>query len=101
MRTAGLPYFRKTYGKIDTDMAAGQSLTFTINTNFEVASYSGSKSLVITTLESFGASNDTLGTSYIVIGSISLFVGILLALKRFLIPRPLGDIRVLKWTHVI
>jgi len=101
MRTAGLPYFRKTYGKIDTDILAGQSLTFNINTNFEVASFSGSKALVVTTLESFGATNDTLGESYIVIGCISLVVGILLALKRLLNPRPLGDIRALKWTHII
>lgn len=101
MRTAGLPFFRKTYGKIDADIVAGQSLTFNINTNFEVVSFSGSKSLVVTTLESFGATNGTLGESYIAIGCISLLVGILLALKRLLIPRPLGDIRVLKWSHII
>lgn len=101
MRTAGLPYFRKTYGKIDTDIDAGQSLTFQINTNFEVASFSGSKALVVTTLESYGAANDALGIAFMTIGCISLFFGIFLAIKRIYDPRPLGDIRVLKWTHTI
>jgi hypothetical protein len=101
MRTAGLPYFRKTYGKIDTDISAGQTLSFQINTNFEVASFSGSKALVVTTLESYGATNDALGIAFITIGCISLFVGIFLAIKRTVDPRPLGDIRVLKWTHTI
>jgi len=97
MRTAGLPYFRKLYGKIDTDVAAGDTMTFSIATNFEVSSFGGSKSLVLTTLAEFGGKNIALGSSYIVIGSISLFLGILFAAKRCINPRPLGDIKSLDW----
>ena len=50
MRTAGLPNFRKLYGKIDSDFAQGDVLSFNLTLNFEVASYSGSKSLIVTTL---------------------------------------------------
>ena len=97
MRTAGLPYFRKLYGKIDTDIKAGDSMTFSVATNFEVSSFGGSKTLVLTTLAEFGGKNIALGSSYIVIGSISLFLGVLFAAKRCISPRPLGDIKSLDW----
>lgn len=97
MRTAGLPYFRKLYGKIDTDVSAGDSMTFSIATNFEVTSFGGSKSLVLTTLAEFGGKNIALGSAYVVIGSISLFIGILFVLKRCINPRQLGDIKSLNW----
>jgi hypothetical protein len=45
MRTAGLPTFRKLYGKINKDIPAGSTITFTVNANFEVASFSGKKYL--------------------------------------------------------
>lgn len=97
MRTAGLPYFRKLYGKIDTDISAGDSLTFDVATNFEVSSFGGRKALVLTTLAEFGGKNVALGRSYIAIGAISLFIGLLFVAKRTLNPRPLGDIKSLRW----
>lgn len=100
MRTAGLPYFRKLYGKIDADMSPGDTLTFDVTTNFEVTSFGGSKSLVVTTLADFGGKNSALGNSYIIIGVVSIFMGLLFGAKRCLNPRPLGDIRVLGWTSV-
>jgi hypothetical protein len=50
MRTAGLPQFRKLYGKVLTstggeDIPAGTTLSFTVNANFEVSSFSGKKYL--------------------------------------------------------
>jgi len=98
MRTAGLPYFRKLHGKIDSDFVAGQNVTFNVELNFEVNSFGGSKSLVLTTLAEFGGKNIALGRSYLIIGGISLFVGIVFALKRIIKPRPLGDIRQLQWS---
>ncbi len=97
MRTAGLPSFRKLYGKIDSDFKAGDSLAFDLTLNFEVTSYGGSKSLVITNLGATGSKSTALGNSYIVIGTLSLAVGVMFALKRLIKPRPLGDIRELSW----
>ncbi len=97
MRTAGLPNFRKYYGKIDTDIAAGDSITFNITTNFEVQSYGGSKALVLTNLANFGAKNYALGNSYIVIGVYALVLGLIFMFKRVYAPRKLGDIKALKW----
>mmetsp|Transcript_26847 Transcript_26847/g.36984 ORF Transcript_26847/g.36984 Transcript_26847/m.36984 type:complete len:368 (-) Transcript_26847:49-1152(-) len=99
MRTAGLPNFRKLYGKIDSDFNEGDTLSFNITLNFEVASYDGSKSLVITTLGYNGSASTALGNAYIIVGVLSLLVGCALLSKRLLFPRPLGDIRALDWVH--
>ena len=93
MRTAGLPHFRKLYGRINSDVSSGDTFVFDITTNFEVVSISGSKALVLTTLADYGGQNYALGKSSIIIGAASLFVGLIFALKRILNPRPLGDIR--------
>lgn len=45
MRTAGLPTFRKLYGRIDQDIPAGTALSFAINPGFEVVSFGGKKHL--------------------------------------------------------
>lgn len=97
MRTAGLPSFRKLYGKIDSDFEAGDTLAFDMTLNFEVLSYGGTKTLVVTNLGSLGAKSLVLGNAYIFFGALSLVIGMILALKRIIKPRPLGDIRELAW----
>lgn len=97
MRTAGLPTFRKLYGKIHHDLKSGDTLSFDMDLNFEVDSFDGSKALVISTLGDFGGKNSFLGISYIVVGSISLLLGVLFAFKQAINPRQLGDTRFLGW----
>lgn len=45
MRTAGLPSFRKLYGRIDQTIPAGTQLSFLVNPGFEVVSFGGKKRL--------------------------------------------------------
>ena len=97
MRTAGLPQFRKLYGIIDTDVFAGEELAFGIRTNFEVASFEGTKKIILTTLADFGNQNYALGNTAIIIGSISLAIGIIFAIKQIVSPRPVGDLKILNW----
>lgn len=97
MRTAGLPQFRKLYGIITEDVKKGEVIVFNIITNYEVASFRGSKKIILTTLADFGNRNYALGNSAIIIGTLSLAVGIFFAAKRVISPRSLGDIRVLNW----
>lgn len=97
MRTAGLPTFRKLYGKIDKSLDKGDELTFNLNLNFEVNSFDGSKAIVISNLGQFGGKNSFLGISYIVVGSVSLLLGLLFLLKQKISPRQLGDTRYLGW----
>lgn len=97
MRTAGLPTFRKLYGKVNKDIPAGSTITFTVNANFEVASFSGKKYLILSTVSWFGGKNDFLGISYIVVGSICLALAVAFAAKQMICPRKLGDTRYLGW----
>jgi hypothetical protein len=98
MRAAGLPTFRKLYGKINNDFKKGDKLAFHINANFEVDSFDGSKSIVISTIGQFGGKNSFLGVSYIVVGSVSFLLAFLFGIKQIVSPRQLGDTRYLGWS---
>jgi len=97
MRTASLPTFRKLYGTIDTDFNKGDIITFEITSNFDVSSFSGSKSLVISTISIYGGKNSYLGVAYIVVGSFSLFLGLLFGIRSYFNRRPFGDPDILHW----
>ena len=99
MRTAGLPTFRKLYGRIHSDFKTNEKLSFHINNNFEVLSFDGKKSLVISTIGSFGGKNSFLGIAYIVVGSVCLLLTVLFGLKQMIYPRDLGDARYLGWNN--
>ena len=98
MRTAGVPEFRRLYGVFDTSVSAGDVIVFTVTNNFEVLTFGGSKSLVLTTHNAYGGQNYSIAYSYFAVGALALVVGIFLKWKRSVDPRPLGDIRVLYWT---
>lgn len=93
MRNAGLPTFRKLYRKIDKTLAAGKKLKITIENNYDVASFSGSKYLVLSTSSWLGGKNNFLGYAYIVVGALCMLVAILFAIKHFMCGRPLGDMK--------
>lgn len=100
MRTAGLPTFRKLYGKVTSSTGGfdkGQTLTFTLLANYEISSFSGSKALVISTVGDFGGVNPYLGIGFIVVGILCLFFGFLFLVKYLLSPRELGDKKLLNW----
>jgi hypothetical protein len=97
MRTAGLPTFRKLYGKISTDLKKGDVVSFSVNNNFNVDSFSGKKSLVISTVSWFGGKNPFLGQSYIVVGAICIALAVVFGVKHMVSPRKLGDTKYLVW----
>ncbi|CAK4622758.1 hypothetical protein LEN26_020912 [Aphanomyces euteiches] len=99
MRTAGLPNFRKLYGRIDTDLAAGTTLEFLVSSNFVVSAFEGKKSLVLSTTSWFGGRNPFLGVAYITVGSLCMVLSILFFAKHKLSPRKLGDTRYLVWKN--
>jgi hypothetical protein len=98
MRPAALSTFRKLYGKIDGDFKTGNKLVFTVDANFEVDSFSGSKSLLISNLGEFGGKNSFLGIAYCVVGSISLMFALLFVVKQTVGPRAKADPTLLNWT---
>lgn len=97
MRTAALPKFRKLYGWIDNDIPKGTNLTFTISANWEVTSFKGKKSLVVTTTNIFGGKNDYLGNSFLGMAGICIGLGVLFGLKHKFYPRLLADRKYLRY----
>lgn len=98
MRTAALPKFRKLYGKIAGPLKKGQVLTFNVNSKFDVRSFGGSKSIIISTISSIGGKNNYVGTSFIVVGSLAFLLTALFVVKHMTSERRrLGDTNLLRW----
>jgi len=97
MRTAALPTFRKLYGVIETDIPAGTELTFTVENNFLVDSFDGTKGLVLSTTSWFGGRNPFLGIAYAAVGACCVALGLAFFAKHRHSPRKLGDTRYLVW----
>lgn len=98
MRSAGLPNFRKLYGKIDSDFKEGDEIIFRVDLNYEVNSFDGKKFLVVTNMSNIGTKNRSLGNAFFLSGILALALGCMFSVKRMLFPRPHGDIRQLAWS---
>lgn len=97
MKSAALPKFRKLYAKIDHDFKKNDILSIDITANYEVESFSGSKTLILTTLNSFGGKNPYLGIAFIIVGVVTFIFGLLFSLKQLISPRKLADPSFLHW----
>jgi len=97
MRTAGLPTFKKLYAQINTQLNTGDNITFTITEMFQVSSFSGTKSLVLSTASWIGGQNTFLGLAYIIVGGVSLLLAIVFWIKECVSPRTLGDMKYFNW----
>ena len=76
MRTAGLPNFKKLYGRIDQDMLEGE-YKVSIKNSYDVSDFGGSKSFVLSTTNYFGGTNYFLAICYIVVGILCVLFGII------------------------
>lgn len=91
MRVAGLPNFRKLYGQNkDNDLPKG-NYTIQIVDRFDVESFGGTKSIIISNVSAFGGKNPFLGIGYMVVGALSLLLGLIFLVKNMVKPRKLGD----------
>ncbi|KAG7092198.1 hypothetical protein E1B28_008566 [Marasmius oreades] len=99
MRTAGLPTFTKLYFRNDNETMAKGRYRMTIDLNFPVLPYKGTKSIVISTVSWVGGKNPFLGWAYV--GAAALFVLLaIVGLVRHLVkPRRLGDMSLLSWNR--
>lgn len=79
MRTASLPTFRKLYGRISGPFTSGQTIIFDIVANYEVKSFGGTKSLLLSSVGSFGGKNRFIGEMLLSSGVIFLIFGVLVA----------------------
>ena len=91
MRVAALPTFRKLYGWINQPIANGTVLTFQITNNWEVGTFEGRKSLVITNTNIFGGKNQWMGLYFYSVGFFCIGAAVFFALKQLIRPRRLAD----------
>lgn len=68
--------FRKLWGRIyKTSLHKGDTINVLIDNNYNVSYYGGDKSIILTTTNKFGGKNIFFGTSFIVVGAVSLLLG--------------------------
>ena len=76
MRTAGLPNFRKLWGRIPGGLEAG-TYQLTVTNNYEVKPFQGSKSFVISTTNALGGKNYFLAICYITVGTLCMLFALI------------------------
>lgn len=76
MRTAGLPNFRKLWGRIETDLLPGTYQLQIVN-RYNVAQFEGQKSFVLSTTNALGGKNYFLAICYLVVGSLCIVFAII------------------------
>lgn len=80
MRTAGLPNFRKLWGRIEGGLQKG-SYQILIDNQYVVEPYQGKKYFALSTSNSLGGKNTVSGVIYIVIGILSLIASLILLIE--------------------
>lgn len=95
MRIAGLPSFRKLWGKVEKPLKAGSKLKVTFEHNFPVKEFGGTKSFVISTSTMLGGKNDFLGFGYLTVGGCCVVFGIVFLWRHMMHPRLQGDLNLL------
>jgi len=84
MRPSALNYAWKQYGWLDKDLEEGEELSISIENNFPVSAFNGSKQLVITEVGPLGGRGDKLGLFLILCGvGCYLLGGIALAVEKY------------------
>lgn len=99
MRTAGLPTFTKLYGRNDGDKLLKGRYQLNVTMNFPVRSYSGTKSIVITTVSWMGGKNPFLGWAYVAAAGLFVLLAVAGTIRHLLKPRRLGDMSLLSWNR--
>lgn len=96
MRTAGLPTFRKLYSRNDNDTMSAGTYRIDIQSNYPVAMFSGTKSIVLSTVSWVGGRNPFLGLAYIVVAGVLVVLGLVFTAMHLIKPRKLGDMSLLR-----
>ncbi|CAO3642844.1 unnamed protein product [Cunninghamella blakesleeana] len=100
MRTSWYPTFRKLYSHYkEGDPLDPGTYEIQVDLNYDIKAYGGSKSLVITGTSFLGDRNAFMGLSYIIMGCVCAFLGVVFLGWHFFRPRKLGDHDRLSWNQ--
>jgi len=99
MRTAGLPTFTKLWGRNDNDKLLKGTYQITVNMNFPVRPFKGTKSIVISTVSWMGGKNPFLGWAYVAAAALFAVLGTAGLIRHLVKPRRLGDMSLLSWNR--
>ncbi|WWD18682.1 hypothetical protein CI109_103136 [Kwoniella shandongensis] len=99
MRVAALPTFRKLWARNDKEVMSQGRYRVSAYMNYPVKQFSGTKSIVISTVSWIGGKQPFLGWAYI--GAAILCVVLALAglIRHLVKPRKLGDMTLLSWNQ--
>ena len=91
MRLASLSTFRKLYRRITIDLEPG-SYRMEVNQAFDVRSFDGKKSFVLSTSSWIGGKNHFLGGLYIAVGGLCLILAIAFFVKHITTPQRVSSL---------
>lgn len=99
MRLSTFPTFKKLWGRIETDIAAGTEIRVNITNCYNTYRINGKKYISLSTASWVGGKNMFLPITYLSIGSICGAAWVIFLVTYLRNPRKLGDSRVLSWNR--
>ena len=84
---------------VAADIAAGSTVTVTLNNRYNTYRFNGEKHVVLSTTSWIGGHNPFLGIAYLVCGGSSFLFGVIFFFIAWRFPRKLGDVSYLSWNH--
>jgi hypothetical protein len=87
MRTAALPTFSKLSQRNDNDNMKPGTYRVTVDMNFNVTEFGGTKSIVLSTRTIMGGKNPFLGIAYVVVGGLCIVLGAVFTIAHVVKPR--------------
>jgi len=70
------PLMEKLYGRIDTSISAGTTVSVTVDNRYNTYAFSGSKRIILTTNSWMGGRNTFLPIAYLVVSGLSFLVAL-------------------------
>lgn len=99
MRVAAFPTFRKLWARNDHEVMTNGMYRIVANMNYPVKQFSGTKSIVISTVSWIGGKQPFLGWAYIAAAVLCVFLAAIGLVRHLLRPRKLGDMSLLSWNQ--
>ncbi|WWC88446.1 uncharacterized protein L201_003357 [Kwoniella dendrophila CBS 6074] len=99
MRIAALPTFRKLWARNDDEPMTQGRYRVSAYMNYPVKQFSGTKSIVISTVSWIGGKQPFLGWAYIAAAILCVVLAIAGLIRHLVKPRKLGDMTLLSWNQ--